>query len=1229
MHIGLSRQQLLSSGICVTKEPFLSSVLRNIYEHKLNSLMKETSIEMSTDDGRIMMGTADETGSLCYGEVFVQYSLNVDRPQAETKVLEGPVVVAKNPCFQPGDLRKFTAVNKPHLKHMVDCAVFPTQGSRPHPDEMSGSDLDGDMYFVCWHNHLLPPGENNEPMNYKPKPKQVLDRPVTESDMIEFIGSYIEGDKLGVIADSHLAHADGQDRGIFSRQCLELAQMHLDAVDFSTTGFSVKISPRLRAQQYPHYMLKRNKPSDKSEHVLGKLYDQCQSITSIREEYVQDLETHLDDQFLTSGYEHYLEAAQKMHDYYSQNVLRLMSEYGISTEAEIVTGQIIKLKKQRRGTLQREHVEIAEIINSRLKSIRSKVKEMFFEEVGDRSSENSVELCRLASAVYFVAYSEPTGDRACLSLPWIFVDHLLSARRLNANPGTMSATLLTSSQHQSRLVLHQLSREVLEFKKSDHRLQESRMQRSKAFKRLSDVMRQVNGLQVVLAVFGSHTTGLDDISSGLDVYVDVKSHKMSRDIFDQIMRIVRGEYILSGQRALKPGLKPITLSDDVNGVQVCLYFSLACIRRTAYIVSEIANNVWIFPVLQTMMSWAEQNKITGNDRKSIMTAEQLILHFLSYFSQNVADHQPVDTEDEQRVTDLIVQNHFLNCTASTCIHAKEPRDSLQASDDNTNHYHHNEDKYADVILNFLQSSSCLQGEVLKEVIDPACEDGETKLFNFKESQYQRLAERMLKAYHTLAQRGHFVDLVKGSKLSNGHLLVDLPQQVSQRILLTEKSYADQLKRDSKAEMVVIRRRPYRDSLAGLVLEAWGSLQSLQLINDMVNDEANAKPRLLAAGASHFAVENAYVTVFKNCGFESSRIVFQNYPRNSGPNQPCHDCQVRHLPRLLHPHPDSSYSRSKFVERSLQQVDLINSDYDENVHGDIRAVISYGTFYVVDCNTREVPDTEFDDLFRSTSKAGATNLDLVHPRDRGRSRGGMRGPGRRPFVSAAFIPTENPNIDSSRLQTFLQNNGFVLTKEAVDYQLTLKIDSAGKQGAIVILDEDFNLKYVDMPSIYWLRLNIVSANKDTSNRPYDCRFKIHSRITTRTVLELRREPNHFADVVANHRAMLLSTGDDVYGVHPDFISRTKFVRKKHTKVYRLAANQHAASTDAFLYGVAIRINYGTEYTRPSRDGVFQDISRNRVEITAVPEIPNLHDEDAVISFLNRSWEFAEELGPILD
>lgn len=116
-------------------------------------------------------------------------------------------------------MRKFEAVDIEALNHLVDVIVFPAKGPRPHPDEMSGSDLDGDKYFVTWYGDLEPERSNEDPMDFTSAKKKVLDRPVQVSDMIQFVADYIKNDQLGIIANAHTVHADKQPRGNASLIC--------------------------------------------------------------------------------------------------------------------------------------------------------------------------------------------------------------------------------------------------------------------------------------------------------------------------------------------------------------------------------------------------------------------------------------------------------------------------------------------------------------------------------------------------------------------------------------------------------------------------------------------------------------------------------------------------------------------------------------------------------------------------------------------------------------------------------------------------------------------------------------------------------------------------------------------------------------------------------------------------------------------------------------------------
>ena len=61
--------------------------------------------------------------------------------------------------------------------------------------------------------------------------------------MSEFFVQFMENDALGRIATLHQTLADKYDEGVLHPECIQLAELHSTAVDFSKTGIPVS-SPK-------------------------------------------------------------------------------------------------------------------------------------------------------------------------------------------------------------------------------------------------------------------------------------------------------------------------------------------------------------------------------------------------------------------------------------------------------------------------------------------------------------------------------------------------------------------------------------------------------------------------------------------------------------------------------------------------------------------------------------------------------------------------------------------------------------------------------------------------------------------------------------------------------------------------------------------------------------------------------------------------------------------------
>ncbi|XP_077527412.1 uncharacterized protein LOC144138810 [Haemaphysalis longicornis] len=428
--------ELQRRGLSLTRHPFVRLLLSTVYRNAMDGLRSKSRIAVPPSAGRNMLGVLDETRTLHYGQVFVQYTeLGAeDRP---TRVRTGTVLVTKCPCLHPGDVRLFEAVDVPGLHHIKDCIVFPATGPRPHPNEMAGSDLDGDEYAVIWHEELFFPPPNRPPMVFvdHSAAEGHVDGNVEEA-MIQFICDYIKNDAIGVMASAHLAWADQLRDGVFSQCCVRLAAKISVCLDFAKTGTPARLDSREKPRFFPDFMEKgSHKNTYRSRRILGQLYRLHRSLEAL---VSTDFGGHFADGdwqtalFEFAGWEEHREAAEEALQYYASQVGRILNQYGMESEGEVVTGLVNKLSDVNKSYKDRASVET--LVSKQYQHLVKAVRKRFFSSVDAACQGKSVTtddgrkvvLLQMMSAWYMVAYESRTcGQQQSLSFPWAMADVLL------------------------------------------------------------------------------------------------------------------------------------------------------------------------------------------------------------------------------------------------------------------------------------------------------------------------------------------------------------------------------------------------------------------------------------------------------------------------------------------------------------------------------------------------------------------------------------------------------------------------------------------------------------------------------------------------------------------------------------------------------------------------------------------------------------------------------------
>ncbi|KAH8120135.1 RdRP-domain-containing protein [Phellopilus nigrolimitatus] len=235
-------------------DPFYSKVLEVSIFHILRDLKNRARIPVT--EGWTLVGVADIHSYLKEGEVFVC----LEKEKGARKYLKGPVCISRSPTIHPGDVQLAYAIGAPPAdspfmkERLQNTLVFSTKGSRSLPSCLGGGDLDGDVYNITTYKPLFP-RQTCEAASYSTAKRKELDRPSTMNDVIDFIVEYINADNVGIIATTWLIIADQSEKGIRDADCLNLAQLHSDAVDYPKTGNPVPIEkvPKLKFTAKPDW----------------------------------------------------------------------------------------------------------------------------------------------------------------------------------------------------------------------------------------------------------------------------------------------------------------------------------------------------------------------------------------------------------------------------------------------------------------------------------------------------------------------------------------------------------------------------------------------------------------------------------------------------------------------------------------------------------------------------------------------------------------------------------------------------------------------------------------------------------------------------------------------------------------------------------------------------------------------------------------------------------------
>lgn len=436
-------EQINKSGFVIPQEPFFRSLLMTLCQDNLQKLCNKSHLHVPMEDGRMLYGVVDETDSLEEGEVFIQITEESREGKETRRIIKNTKsLVTRMPCHHPGDILLLKAVDKPKLHHLVDCIVFPAKGSRPHPTEMSGGDLDGDEYWACWNMKLVDAVQfAYEADQYvAPKKPVCLDEPTKEM-LVDCILNILENSgQVGVLSRRHLALSAAKDPD--HRKAIELARAISDALDFPKTGVSSMTREKYRdlnVFEYPDFMQNPTKEVFPCDKTLGVLFKYMKETLDIHLSVKSTMETNvIDKDLLVPGFQKYKDRARSDYADFCEKISSILNTYSLKSETELITGTHFT-------TPEEPHTgDDVEIATQDFRALRTKIRQEFIQMSLSRQEKEM-----LVSAYYYVTYaSKRENQETYLSFPWMFYDILCEIKNRTSKTSEADNDQISHQSHQ-------------------------------------------------------------------------------------------------------------------------------------------------------------------------------------------------------------------------------------------------------------------------------------------------------------------------------------------------------------------------------------------------------------------------------------------------------------------------------------------------------------------------------------------------------------------------------------------------------------------------------------------------------------------------------------------------------------------------------------------------------------------------------------------------------------